>query len=376
MLTHPRERSPDALMRHPEGVLGLFSGCTALGGVQASGRLAWEAILAADGAFGTPSLFCYGDNGPNDPTITHGFHTDSRGRAILAALGGRRRAGLVLVWHMRLLKLVPLFRMPGARVVLFLHGVEAWRPLSWLERRLLRRVDLFLSNSEFTWRHFVEIHPEWAGAAHRTVPLGIGDPCAGSSPEPQAPPVALMVSRLAKDEDYKGHRELLEAWPLVQQRVPDAELWIAGDGDLRPELERRAADRGLRDAVRCVGRVSEQSKQALIGRSRCMVLPSRGEGFGLAYAEAMRLGRPCLVSTLDAGREVVDPPRHGLAVDPADPPAVAEAVCRLLTDGPDWQQWSRLARERYERQFTASHFRQRLVSSLTSTPPAAAPALS
>jgi phosphatidylinositol alpha-1,6-mannosyltransferase len=95
-----------------------------------------------------------------------------------------------------------------------------------------------------------------------------------------------------------------------------------------------------------------------------MVLPSRGEGFGLVYAEAMRLGRPCLVSTLDAGQEVVAPPRFGLAVDPADREALAEAVSRLLTHGPAWQQWSHLARQRYAAEFTAPHFRRRLVEAL------------
>jgi phosphatidylinositol alpha-1,6-mannosyltransferase len=176
--------------------------------------------------------------------------------------------------------------------------------------------------------------------------------------------VALMLSRLARDEDYKGHRELLEAWPMVRRRVAGAELWIAGDGDLRAHLEQIAAERGLGDAVRFFGHVSEHDKQYLIAQSRCMALPSRAEGFGLVYVEAMRLGRPCLVSTLDAAREVVDPPRHGLAVDPADRESLVEAIGRLLTDGPEWRRWSRLARERYEQHFTARHWQQRFMLAL------------
>jgi len=349
------------------GVLGLFSGCTGLGGVQASGRLAWDAIRAANGALGSLRLFCYGDTGPDGPASTDGFHTNSRLKAVLSAMATPRRAGIVVVWHIALLKLLPLFRLRRAHVVLFLHGVEVWRQLRWPERTLVRGVDLFLSNSQFTWRRFVEMNPEFAACAHRTVLLGIGAPLDGETPPPRTPPVALMVSRLARHENYKGHREMLDAWPLVQQRVPAAELWIAGDGDLRAQLEQIAAERGLGAAVRFLGQVSEQDKQCLIAHSRCMALPSRAEGFGLVYAEAMRLGRPCLVSTLDAAREVVDPPRHGLAVDPTDRESLAAAVGRLLSDSPEWQDWSRLARKRYEQHFTAHHMQQRFLLALAPT---------
>jgi phosphatidylinositol alpha-1,6-mannosyltransferase len=346
------------------GVLTLLAGCTAAGGVQASGRLAWEAIHAANGQFGPSALFCYGDNGPSEPTQARAVHVPSKSAAVRAALKHERSARVVLVWHIRLLKLLPLFRMPRARVALFLHGIEVWRPLSWTERLLLRSVDLFLTNSEFTWQRFVEFNPYLARAAHRVVPLGIGAPSGESTPEPEAAPRALMLSRLARAEDYKGHREVLQAWPLVLERLPAAELWIAGDGDLRSDLEQAARERGLEGAVRFLGSVSEHDKQALIARARCLALPSRGEGFGLVYAEAMRLGRPCLVSTGDAGREVVDPPAHGLAVDPSDREAVADALVRLLTDSAEWREWSRRARLRYEEQFTASHFQSRLIAAL------------
>jgi glycosyltransferase involved in cell wall biosynthesis len=102
----------------------------------------------------------------------------------------------------------------------------------------------------------------------------------------------------------------------------------------------------------------------LIAEARCLVLPSKGEGFGLVYLEAMRLGRPCLSSTLDAGREVVNPPEAGLAVDPDDAMALSDAVVRLLNRGPEWERWSASAKARYESSFTAAHFEQRLVCAL------------
>jgi phosphatidylinositol alpha-1,6-mannosyltransferase len=172
---------------------------------------------------------------------------------------------------------------------------------------------------------------------------------------------------LARGEAYKGHREVILAWSDVLRRVPDAELWLAGDGNLRGELEAWVAGLPQARRVRFLGGVSEAEKEKLLARCRCLALPSRGEGFGLVYVEAMRMGRPCLVSTVDAGREVVSPPDCGLAVDPANPAELAAALERLLSDGPGWDRWSRQARVRYGARFTAAHFQGRLLDAVSRT---------
>jgi len=64
-----------------------------------------------------------------------------------------------------------------------------------------------------------------------------------------------MLSRLSKAEDYKGHREVIRAWPRVLQSSPGAELWVVGDGDLRNDLERLANELGLEKQVHFRGRL-------------------------------------------------------------------------------------------------------------------------
>jgi phosphatidylinositol alpha-1,6-mannosyltransferase len=245
-----------------------------------------------------------------------------------------------------------------------LLGIEAWRRHDPLTRLLLPRVNTFLSISDHTWSRFLEYYPHLASKDHRTVYLGLDVPADTLPREPVEPPAVFIISRLARGENYKGHRELIDAWPLLLQRIPNAQLWIAGDGDLRPELERMVAERGLEQHIQFFGRVSEEQKQDLLVRCRCFAMPSRGEGFGLVYLEAMRLGRPCLVSDCDAGREVVNPPEAGLAVDPGDRQALAVALDRLLTPGAEWDRWSLQARQRYEQRFTAQHFQERLIKAL------------
>ena len=332
------------MMSGPQ-VLGIFPAPDHTGGVQASGAAAWMSVAERAGVQNT-KLFTYSPGA-------------SRLATVVRAVTARCRPHLVLVWHLDLVKLVPLLSPQPRRLMVFLHGIEAWRRQDPMTRRVLQGVRLFLSNSQHTWEQFVACNPEFGGANHCVVHLGIGTRLA-SPPSPSASPIALVIGRMAKTEDYKGHRELIQAWPTVLRRIPQAQLWIVGGGDLRPSLEQLVATIGITESVRFWGAVPDTEKDRLIGNSRCLALPSRGEGFGLVYLEAMRIGRPCLVSDLDAGREVVNPPEAGLAVNPADRTQVADAICTLLANGPEWEAFSIRARRRYDCRFTADHFRERL----------------
>lgn len=333
-------------------ILGVFPSFDSekFGGIQGSGRDAWHSLLGRFGEARAKALF-YAPG-------------ESKAMAVVSAMRAPH-ARRILVWHLQLAKLLPLMAGPEARVSVFLHGIEAWRRLDRLSRAALRRVH-FLANSDFTWSKFVEWNPEFAAAAHQTVHLGLGSGVGGSVGTQAGPECSavLMVGRLRRAESYKGHREMIAAWPLVLRQIPSAELWIAGDGDLRADLEQLARNSGVEANVRFHGHISETEKERLIERCRCLALPSAGEGFGLVYLEAMRTGRPCLVSTLDAGREVVNPPEAGLAVNPAKPYEMAAAVVRLLSPGPEWQQWSERARSRYAAHFTREHFERRLLSAV------------
>jgi len=344
-----------------------FSGLSGpnAGGVQLSGRIAWGSIADYTYSRGASAgLLVYGDAEDQDLCLARDGSAVCRNKwsVLWAAVSRNWRAPLVCFWHVGMLRLLPLLRVGRAKVVLFLHGIEVWRRFGPITRRLLDRVDLFLSNSDFTWQRFVDFNPPMIQRAHQVVPLGCGEATAGGAFSPE--PAALILGRIMRTEDYKGHRELIAAWPRVLASIPEAQLWIAGDGDLREELQRIVAQAGLVKNIQFLGRISEEQKQERLARCRCLAMPSRGEGFGLVYLEAMRLGRPCLVSNRDAGREVVNPPEAGLAVDPVSLETLAAALCRLLTSGPEWDEWSRSARQRYESGFTAQHFRKRLLDAL------------
>ena len=308
------------------------------GGIQVAGRLAWQALERCAEA----SLL--------EVSSQH------RLRAVRQARLRRSAFDVVLFWHLDLLRLTPF--LPRARRVVFLHGIEAWRRPGAFSRVLLRGVTL-LANSQYT---AARSKPYLETTHMEIVHLGAGE---ADAPEqkPAVPPIALMIGRLDAGERYKGHHEVIAVWPDVQQVIPAAQLWIAGEGDLRDELQDEVQQRQLHGAVRLFGRVSEGEKEALLQAASALVLPSTGEGFGLVYLEAMRLGRPCLVGT-DAGREIVDPPKAGMSVEPSNKQQLVQAIVALLTPGAAWQQMSEAARHRHAEHFTAAHFQSRLVAAL------------
>ena len=327
-----------------------------IGGIEASGRLAQAAIQEGFGPH-AQSL---------ELQITDRRGRGNLGRKVIAGLrvlAASPPSRAIFLWHIGFLPLLPAVGGRQAKAILFLHGVEAWKPLSTFSTRLLHKIDLFLSNSEYTWQRFLTLHPDLEGRPHRTVQLGYGVPVA-DSPRPGTTPAAVMMSRLMRSEDYKGHRQVIRVWPKVRERIDNPKLVIIGDGDLRPHLETLAKTEAVADSVRFTGFLSEADKIREISKARCLVLPSDREGFGIAYVEAMRLGRPCLVSTLDAGQEVVNPPEAGLSVDPRDEGQLTGALEQLMQSGPEWSAWSRASQERYERYFTARHFKDRLVASI------------
>ena len=155
---------------------------------------------------------------------------------------------------------------------------------------------------------------------------------AESKGAPRREPAALIVGRMWSVERGKGHDELLAAWPDVRRKVPDAQLWIVGTGDDVPRLEEAARDLDLGDAVRFLGRVSDAELGALYRRASVFAMPSRQEGFGLVFAEAMWWGLPCIGTTADAAGQVIVAGETGELVPYGDVEALARTLVGLLSD--------------------------------------------
>ena len=198
----------------------------------------------------------------------------------------------------------------------------------------------------------------------RIVPLGIEAPLPAGPADASVlagagKGYALIVGRTAGTEGYKGHDELLDAWPEVRRRLPEARLVVAGSGSGLARLRAKAAALNLADAVCFTGQIDPATLGELYRRAAVFAMPSLHEGFGLVFAEAMAAGKPCLALQGTAPAEIVVEGETGRVVAQNDPGALGDALVELLGN-PEWARaMGEAGRWRYERDYTAQAFERR-----------------
>jgi glycosyltransferase involved in cell wall biosynthesis len=144
---------------------------------------------------------------------------------------------------------------------------------------------------------------------------------------PLPAPTVVCVGRLCVD---KGQLQLLEAAARVLAAGISCEIVLAGDGELRAQLQALGTRLGLQDHMRITGWLSGAQVKQMLLNARAMVLPSLAEGLPVALMEAMALGRPVLSTYIAGIPELVQPGRNGWLVPAGDADALAHALAQVL----------------------------------------------
>jgi len=277
-----------------------------------------------------------------------------------------RRTDWILFSHLGLAEVQRgLPRQLRARYGVFLYGSEIWRPLTNGERQVLADADLRVAISPFTAARVMDMHPDIGPV--EVCPLALPSnapenyPRTSSDAAPRLGAHAvLVVGRMLNAERYKGHDELIDAWPRVVAKVPDAQLVIAGQGDDVARLKDKASRSSVGQSIMFVGFVSPQVREALYEHAALFALPSRGEGFGLVYLEAMSHRRACVGSVHDAARDVIVDGRTGRLVDQDNLDVMADTIASLLIDHDRRRLMGEEGYRRLQEQFTFESFARRV----------------
>ncbi len=134
---------------------------------------------------------------------------------------------------------------------------------------------------------------------------------------------------LARLHPQKGIDILLEALPKIGRDL-DWHLDICGDGPLRSSLEQLSVSLGVSDRVTFRGYVVD-IKEAL-RNADVFVLPSRGEGMGIALLEALYAGLPSVVTRVSGFVDIIQDGVNGCLVEPEDPAALAAELSKVMRD--------------------------------------------
>jgi glycosyltransferase involved in cell wall biosynthesis len=272
----------------------------------------------------------------------------------------------VIITHLHLAPAALAFAARGASMATMLCGVEAWKPLHRAQRAALDRATRLIAISSFTRDNFKKANAHFAARAVDVCHLGVESlPVADHAGA--GPPSALIVGRMAGDERYKGHDPLLEIWRDVAAAVPGASLRIVGDGDDRSRLEQKAASLNLGGQVVFLGRLDEDVLHREYERCTAFVMPSRDEGFGFVYVEAMRAARAC-IGNRGAASEIIADEETGLLVEPGNRAQLVQGVVRMLRDRAATEAMGARGRARFLQQFTEERFRDRFTALLPVSP--------
>lgn len=160
-----------------------------------------------------------------------------------------------------------------------------------------------------------------------------------------------IIGLAVRLSDQKGITFLLRAMPSVLAKHPDTTLLIAGNGDLRADLEREAKDLGVASQVKFCG--PRKDIPELLKLLDLYVLPSKWEGLPMVILEAMAAGCPVVATNVGGNATAVVDGVTGALVPPQDPSALAQAIVRLL-DSPDLlKSYAANGRARFYERFSA-----------------------
>jgi glycosyltransferase involved in cell wall biosynthesis len=209
------------------------------------------------------------------------------------------------------------------------HESGPTRWLMWLQSKLeainTQHAHTVLTTSRYSRRVGIAAYGLDAKKV-ATVPEGI-DAKSGLVDMSDDPPTILSVARQYR---RKNTTTLLDAMARLTLHLPQAQLRVVGDGPELPRLKIQCEQLGLNDHVTFLGAVDDATVQRQYQMASLFCLPSRQEGFGIAFLEAMAAGLPVVAANTAATPEVVRHGQTGLLVSADDPDALADALLHLL----------------------------------------------
>ncbi|AUH34793.1 glycosyltransferase family 4 protein [Paracoccus tegillarcae] len=161
----------------------------------------------------------------------------------------------------------------------------------------------------------------------KVVHCGLDDVAFAPAPPPPDDAGFLCIGRLSPE---KGHLILLDAFAAMHRERPDLHLVLAGDGDMRPEIEDRIAQLALAGSVRITGWISADQVREELAACHTLVQPSFIEGLPVVIMEAMAAGRPVISTYVGGIAELVLPGQTGWLVAAGDAEALKLAMQEAL----------------------------------------------
>jgi glycosyltransferase involved in cell wall biosynthesis len=362
--------------------VGVFPALSQTGGVQQVGRHVGAVLAKRARERGVPCELL----GLNDARGAGSFKVGAqeyaftgfgRGKISLLLFLFRRlpRIEILYLGHVNLAPIGLLLKSfrPSLQYCVVTHGVEVWEPLSFFRRVALRRAQKVMAVSAYTANALVKAQKVRAQNVFVVYPaldpgFTQGPRAEASLPFPSRGRMLLTVGRLISSEPGKGVELVIQALTEVMKIAPDIFYVVVGEGDLQPRLEELARENSVSDRVIFSGPGGLEQLKSYYSRADIYVMPSRQEGFGIVFLEAMVFGKPVIGGAYGGSPEIVQDGVTGFLVRPGDLETLTARLIQLLQDEALRVRMGSAARRRVEDSFTFAHFEDGLTRTLDAPP--------
>lgn len=253
-------------------------------------------------------------------------------RALQMALN--KKPGIIFCGHINLAPVAAVAAwLCGAKMIVQAHGIDAWGRPGNLYRKAVEASDMVLSVSRYTRAQLLSwasMEPERVFVLPNTVGQVFkpGDASAlRASWGLIGKRILLTVARMDSRERYKGHERVIGLLPSLPG---DVVYVVLGEGNDMERVQAVAREAGVADRVILKGSVDRDTLVEAYRLADIYVMPSTGEGFGIAFLEAMASGTPALGLAVAGASDALCDGALGVATSEAD---FAAALAQQLAVG-------------------------------------------
>jgi len=214
------------------------------------------------------------------------------------------------------------------------HGPEEFdSPMAIALDEKLRRCAFAVGISDFGRGQLCRWCPPDQWQKIHVVRCGVDQSFLDGAPPVPVPAVPRLVC-VARLSAQKGQAFLVRAAAKLAEDGVECELVLAGDGELRTDIERQISNLGLGHRIRITGWLSNAEVRREILNARALVLSSLAEGLPVVIMEALALGRPVIATAVGGVVELVEDGVSGWIVPAGNVDALAEAMATVLRTDP------------------------------------------
>ncbi|MDF2433969.1 MAG: phosphatidyl-myo-inositol dimannoside synthase [Mucilaginibacter sp.] len=245
-------------------------------------------------------------------------------------IAASKKPDIIILTHINLAAIGLLIKKinPNCKVWLIAHGIEVWRPLSLLKRALLKQCDTIVCVSNFTKQQMITRHKTNETKCivlNNAVDPFMKLPVTFTKPGQlikrynltEENQVLFTLTRLASTEQYKGHDQVIKVISKLKIQFPGIKYILSGKYDQTEKIRIQSLinEYGVAEQVILTGFLDEDELPDHFLLADVFVLPSKKEGFGIVFIEALACGLPAVCGNSDGSIDAICNGKLGKAVN-------------------------------------------------------------